>query len=103
MKIELELPDWAKGTITIHNDMELVAYQIPGKRMKVKKTRCTNCGECCLNVPDGHFSWGIDEEGKCDRLEKQGDKWVCTAGREKPFNCCTVVSEENCDIEWEEL
>ena len=101
MKIEIELPDWATGTITIHSDMELVAYQVPGKEMKVKKVRCDNCGECCLSVPDGHFSWEV-EEGKCSRVEKVGDKWLCTAGgKEKPFNCCNVVSEENCTVEWE--
>jgi hypothetical protein len=100
MKIELELPDWATGTIFIHSDKDLVAYKVPGKEMKVKKVRCDQCGECCLSVPDGWFSWGSDG-GKCNYVKKVGDKWICTAGHEKPFNCCTVVTEKNCTIEWE--
>ena len=99
MKIELELPDWATGIITVHNNMELVAYQDPGKEMKVKEVRCDNCGECCLSVPEGYFSWDV-VGGKCSRVEKRGDKWFCTAGKEKPFNCCNVVSEPNCTVEW---
>jgi len=100
LKIEIELPDWATGTITIHNNKELVAYQVPGQKMKVKKVRCDQCGECCLSVPENYFSWGVDEEGRCSRVKKVGDKWVCTAGKEKPFSCCTVVTEEHCTVEW---
>lgn len=101
MKIELELPDWATGIIWIHNNQELVAYKMPGKEVKVKKVRCDNCGECCLSVPEGHFSWGVDEEGKCNKVKKQGEKWICgLSGNEKPFNCCTLVTEKHCTVEW---
>ena len=69
MKIELELPDWAVGenkTILLLSNQELVAVKKTGEKWKVKKTRCIQCGECCMDV--GNLTpYGADDEMKVQR------------------------------------
>ena len=106
MKIELDLPDWVfdkTSTLRILKGLELVAFREPKKEWKVKKVRCVQCGECCLDMPDGHTPFGSDEEGKCNALKKEGDKWICTAGDKKPFVCLGDPLKGNtpsCSIEY---
>ena len=96
------LPDWAKkGEIRISSNRELVAFRSPERELKVKKVRCSNCGTCCLSVPENYFSFGTNGDGKCNKLIKDGDKWLCNAGKDIPFNCCGPVNEEDCSVEWE--
>jgi len=104
MKIEIELPDWVENsTIMILSNQELAAFKQPGKNWKVKKTRCTKCGECCLDIPKKHTPFGSDDEGKCNALKKNGDEWICTAGQRKPWVCLGDPLKENvptCEIEY---
>jgi len=83
------LPKWInpKDTLMILCGQELVAFRTPEGDWKVKQIRCDQCGECCLDTPDGHTPFGSDDEGKCNALEKEGDKWLCTAGARRPFRC----------------
>ena len=98
------LPDWAKKrTIMVLADQEMLAIKIPRQEALIKKTRCVQCGECCLDVPDRQTPWGSDEEGKCNALKKDRDKWICIAGLQKPFTCLTDPLKGNapgCSIEY---
>jgi hypothetical protein len=89
MKFIVDMPNWVDphGTLILLCDQELVAYKEPRKEVRVKKERCNQCGECCLDTPDGHTPFGSDDENKCNALVKDGDRWLCTAGPRKPFRC----------------
>jgi hypothetical protein len=89
MKFIVELPGWVSkdSTLMLLADQELVAFKVPGGSLKIKKDRCNQCGECCLDTPDGHTPFGSDDEDKCNALVKDGDRWLCTAGPRKPFRC----------------
>jgi hypothetical protein len=39
-----------------------------------------------------------DDEGKCLALRKEGDKWLCSAGTDKPFQCLEDPLVEGCNI-----
>ena len=106
MKIEIEIPDWAvnqKQTLLLLSNQELVATREYKKNWQIKKTRCVQCGECCMDV--GNLTpFGGDDELKCNALVKEGDKWVCTAGADKPFRCLQDPLKSNnpdCSIEYE--
>jgi hypothetical protein len=105
MKIELELPEWVdpNATLILLADQELVAFKTPNEELKVKKERCVQCGECCLDTPDGHTPFGSDDEDKCNALKKEGDKWLCTAGAKKPFRCLpdpNQITYPSCSIRY---
>ncbi len=86
MKIELEIPDWiGKRTLMLLAGKELVAYRTAGRPWRIKKTRCNQCGECCMDYPKVPF--GCDDEGKCNKLEKEDGKWLCRAGADTPKRC----------------
>jgi len=87
MRIVLDIPDvFAEGILRIISGGELVAKKHPDHDYWiVKENRCNNCGECCLNVDFTCF--GADEEGKCNALEKRGDKWFCSKFIDRPFRC----------------
>ena len=106
MKINLELPDWINpnGTLVILCNQETIAFKNPGKEWKVKKIRCNFCGECCLDVEEGHLPFGTNGEGKCNMLDTSGDKWMCMAGHQKPFSCLVDPNKGNhpdCVVEYE--
>lgn len=80
------LPDWAQDQeITLIAGLELLVHKMPGQPAEIKRVRCNYCGACCMDYP--MTDYGIDDEGKCEKLEKEGDKWICRAGVKKPFNC----------------
>lgn len=72
--MKIKLPNWVnpKKTMMLISGKELIAFKISGQPWKVKKTRCNQCGECCMDFPKVPF--GCDDEGKCNKLEKEGDK-----------------------------
>lgn len=106
--MKIVFPDWAKekakhNTIMILIGNELVAHKKPREDWQIKKVRCNQCGECCLDVFD-LTPFGSDDEGKCNALKKEGDKWICTAGANKPFRCLSDPNKGNvsdCCIEYE--
>ena len=98
------LPEWATKdrSLFLLSDQELVIHQAPGFEVHIKKDRCTNCGDCCLQTPDGHTPFGSDDE-KCNALYKEGDKWLCGAKANKPFRCLAdpmKASVPTCDIRY---
>jgi len=64
------MPDWMrkKGNLLLLGDQELWIHQARGCEVHIKKDRCTNCGDCCLETPDGHTPFGSDDEMKCNAL-----------------------------------
>ena len=106
MKLILDLPDWATyedAEFKLLRNQELVAFKFPKDEWKVKRDRCVQCGECCLDVPEGHTPFGTNGEGKCNMLVKEGDKLVCKAGYNKPFACLGDPSINNapgCNIRY---
>ena len=107
MKIELELPDWVETQrISILAGKELVASKVPDSKWKIKTERCNHCGECCLDAGDRRLPWGLDDEGKCNALIKEGNKWLCGAGLYMPYICLHDPSKKNfpsCNIEHKEI
>ena len=96
---------WAKNkakdaTITIMLDQELLAFKEPRQPWSVRKTRCVHCGEGCLNVDPNYLSFGVDGEGKCNKLIQDGDLWLCDAGHEKPFCCLGPGCSITCPVEY---
>ena len=101
MKIEVEIPDWSEGRrILIVAGSELAAVKLPHEDFwKVKERRCNRCGECCLDSPPTPY--GIDDEGKCNKLIKDDDEWLCTAGMGRTLRCLldpNLVGYEACRI-----
>lgn len=98
------LPDeWkAQRVITVLADQELFASYNSQDGLKVKVVRCNFCGECCLDVPDDHLSFGTNGEGKCNKLIMDEEGWKCGAGYEKPFSCLGDPSDPdyNCCIRY---
>jgi len=99
------LPQWAKdkANLFLLADQELVIHQAKGIPVHIKKVRCVNCGECCLQTPKKHTPFGSDDEFKCNALEKVGDKWLCTAGPNRPFRCLADSLKANvpgCNIRY---
>ena len=81
-------------------EIDGLTKHIPGTGdfISIDISKCNNCGNCCLDISDGHTPFGSDEEGKCNALHKEGDKWLCKAGWQKPF-CCLADPTENDAIE----
>lgn len=86
-RITIKLPDWVepKQTLMLTAGKELIWVKRGKARARTKKVRCNQCGECCMDFPPVPF--GCDDEGKCNKLEKEGDKWVCRAGANTPRRC----------------
>jgi len=102
MKIVIDTPG-KHDLVQVLVNHELVAFSPPGtNELKVKKIGCNFCGECCLDMPPDHTEFGADDEGKCNALNKEGDKWLCTAGSRKPFKCLSdpIDPDLNCSIRY---
>lgn len=108
MGLNIKIPDWAAdGRILVLSNGELVAYKDPGvdSPVKVKKIRCNFCGECCMELGKNEGPFGADDEGKCLKLYKSNNGWLCGAGGNKPLICCgdpNKANNPNCVIEYEE-
>ena len=107
MKITIDIPDWAaEGRILVLSNGELAAYKDPGidSPVKVKKVRCNFCGECCMMLGPDEGPFGADDEGKCLKLYKSKDGWLCgVEGNEKRLTCCGDPNKANapsCVIEY---
>jgi hypothetical protein len=85
-------PEWSKdkALILLAGRETLFEYNPANGVLKIKKGRCTGCGECCLAlIPNStaDIHWGTDDEGRCNKLYKDGDKWRCGAGMDQPYRC----------------
>ncbi len=99
------LPDWVdeKEPFMLLNGKQLVFEKKPHKKARIKIETCNHCGECCLDFPAVPF--GTDDEGKCNRLKKEGDRWMCTAGSNTPKKCLSdpdprSMKELGCSIKY---
>jgi len=100
----IKIPKWAEtGHLrVILNGIETVAYKEFGDSpIMTKVTRCTKCGECCMDLGIGHEL--ADDEGKCKYLVHEEDIWYCNAGGRRPANCLPCpVGEYGCPITYKE-
>lgn len=98
------LPDWAKDRrLVLLSGIELVAAKDYGHDWKIKKVRCNQCGECCLDMEPDYLPFGVSKEGICNMLEQAGDKMLCKAGHVRPLCCLADPEKENafhCCIEY---
>ena len=88
-EIKIKIADWVdeNETLMLLSGQELVAFKTPKSKWKVKKVRCDQCGECCMDTPKRHTPFGSNEEGVCNALKKEGNRWVCDAKQCRPFRC----------------
>ena len=95
MKIEIDLPDWVEERrLVILAGIECVASKEPSENYwKIKETRCNQCGMCCFDYPPTPY--GVDGEGKCNKLRFDHGKWECLARTEKPYNCLLDPIEDD--------
>jgi len=101
-----------KITLTVEDDgrqfqafkgRELIAFTRDGY-LYIKTESCNLCGECCMDEPN--TAYGIDDEGKCNKLVRFGDTWECSAGNAAPFNCLGDPNEgdyPNCSIKYSKV
>lgn len=90
-RTEFEVPEWARERkLTILAGVESLATKMPWEDFwLIKNDRCAMCGQCCMMFkPDTmQTPYGIDDEGKCKALIREGDKWECGARIRRPYNC----------------
>lgn len=104
MKIELDIPAWAEErNIYVMAGVEMVAYRLAHEgEFKVKSVRCSGCGKCCMDLPEGHIQ--RNDSGNCIHLVPDGEKWVCDLGVHRPFSCGTGFQQkgftEGCSVEY---
>jgi len=100
MKFEIELPDWVgeNKVLRLLAGRELVAFKNPGNPIKIKITRCNQCGECCLDIHEGYLPFGTNGEGRCNMLKEIDNKLICTADHLKPDCCLHDPEEENMEM-----
>ena len=101
-EVRLALPEWVKGRmIRVFAGIEEVAHRRPGERWKIKKGRCSQCGKCCMNVPEG-WPQGRGPNGHCQHLKPYPpDRYICGLGVNRPFSCCWGnVEGEDCTVSW---
>lgn len=90
-------PEWAENQrYMLLAGMELLAIKEQDKHWEVKVDRCTFCGNCCMDMTPSEFI-KIDDEGRCVRLIKEDDKWLCGARTDRPFRCLADPTVD-CDI-----
>lgn len=97
MEINITLPDWAdEREVTIFAGVEKIAFKSPtDTTWKVKTTRCSNCGKCCMDTPPNG--------DPCIQLKRDGDKYFCKIAANRPFACLVgeVIIPE-CSIRYED-
>ena len=103
----MKLPDiddkYKERLLIVMAGRELVARKHPDDDFWLVKTQsCNYCGECCMDHPPTPY--GVDDEGKCNKLVKFGDKWECAAGASAPWNCLNDPEDiECCSIRYKKV
>ena len=94
MKIELDIPDRARGRyITIFAGSEMIAFKHPSKDVwEIIEEGCIRCGMCCRDQDE---TWVFyDEKKGCKYLESAGgNDFKCGLGAYRPFGCSCSTSE----------
>lgn len=107
MKLNLELPDWVeKKNIYIisalDEDIELVAYKELSKNWKIKETRCSRCGACCLK-------WfnSANPKDPCEHFVRKDGRACCDLGVHMQFSCVIGISKSpyisECVVDYKEI
>lgn len=77
----IDLPEWAEGkNLYIFAGIETVAYKYLNRPLKVKTSRCDQCGDCCRNIKG---DYPPQTDGVCDHLKDN----ICSLGVLRPFTC----------------
>jgi hypothetical protein len=99
--MRIDLPKWTEGRhIYILAGIELAARKT-GPDWETKVSRCSHCGQCCMNVPDGWPEGRNNKTGNCKHLIFTGKDWMCDYGGDRPFSCCISDGERtDCAIKW---
>ena len=104
MKITFDIPDELKASnIRVLAGFALIAQKKGDEDFwLVKETHCNYCGECCMNFPPTPF--GCDEEGKCNALIKDADRWICSKWADRPFRCISdPIDVDYCSITYRKV
>ena len=101
MEIKINIPDdiWEEvkdqRLTFVAGIKTLLATNVPWENFwKVKTTLCNNCGECCLDMGE-NWLFPPDDEGKCSKLVRENDSWVCSADYDTPVRCMPDPLKEN--------
>ena len=110
MRIEIDIPDWAKERdIYVMAGIELAAYKPAKGRWHIKTGRCNMCGKCCMNFKKGQTAtpWkDMVKDGRCVHLVPDGDRWMCGLGAARPWSCSVAVFKDSikgCTEEFKEI
>lgn len=106
MKLLLNIPEWAKDRrILVFAGIECLADYNPAESreyVRVKETRCVQCGECCRNMRDTVPPFAdVHRDGACIYLDKEvgdNDRWVCSIPFERGINCSADGRQRGCSI-----
>ena len=105
MRIELELPDWAnRSNLYILSETEPVAYKFKDGAWMVKVRQCRMDGRCCM-IHSSAFPFPLNN-GRCIYLKKEvgnNDRWRCSLGLFRPFQCCVGAGDESCSVKYEAI
>lgn len=112
MKIKVEIPKRAeRRTIVLLAGTEGIAVKrCDDPFIMVKTEPCNRCGKCC-QPPLVAGGFPKKENGECLHLVKDGDKYECGLGPDRPRVCCfsdPVIAgkpgaEEICSIRYEKI
>lgn len=111
MRITVDLPDWCdERHIYIMAGVELVAYKWYGQDfVRVKKVRCTFCGDCCKGLND-LWPYGVDDAGTCIHLQEESATGEFKCLLPAVPSSCIMGSQEkgkyentNCVVEYEDI
>ena len=100
--MEIDIPDDPRQ-FQAFKGRELIAF-IKDGYLYQKIESCNLCGECCMDEPNTVY--GIDSEGKCNKLVQYGDTWECGAGSSAPFHCLGDPNEGDypiCSIRYKKI
>lgn len=98
--------EFRDGKLMILSGRRLIAFKNPDEDFwYVKTEHCNYCGECCMDDP--RTCYGVDDEKKCNMLEKHGGgTWECGARDRVPYNCLDDPKLEdypNCSIRYKKV
>ena len=84
MKLEIDIPEWAKEkNIYVFANEELIAYKWHHEdKVHHKIARCNGCGQCCES--GSPFN---GDEGPCIFLKEHG----CDLGTKIPLTCARSI------------
>ncbi len=108
MRLEIEVPEWVgdRTLKLIAGSNEHVATLFPDGSLWVKKERCNQCGDCCINPGPLFPSQDVHGLMYCAHCELEDGKWWCKHPTQ-PFGCVKDSPPRNphpdCVQTWEKV